>query len=104
MRKPTNLHQVWDSGMINMRGMRAVQFADSLERAAPPDSIDVGWSGPAPQRWLEESCALIERERIYDTGRRIDDDYARRALPVIERRMEQAGLRLAALLNAILAP
>lgn len=102
MRKPTNLHQVWDSGMINMRGMRAMQYADVLERRPVPRDVDLAWSSAAPQRWIEESCALIGSARLYDTGKRIDDAYVRRELPVVDARLHEAGLRLAALLNAVL--
>jgi hypothetical protein len=101
LRKPTNLHAIWDSGMIQMRGRRAVPYADWLiSTPAPP--VDAAWSPEAPAHWLDESCALIGRFGIYDTGKRVDETYVRRELPVIERRLLEAGFRLAALLNATL--
>ena len=100
-RKNTNLHSLWDSGLINKRGMRAVPYADFLLQKPGP-KVDATWSPRAPARWLEESCELIGGARIYDVGKRLDGGYVHRAQPVIERRLREAGFRLAALLNATL--
>lgn len=97
----TNLHQLWDSGLLNERGLRAVPYADLLLRS-PPAQLDTRWSAQAPARWVEESCALIDGAQIYAAHARVKNEYVRRNLPVVERRVTEAGLRLAALLNALL--
>lgn len=96
----TNLHKLWDSGLLYQRRLRAVPYAERL-LAASREPVDTRWSSAAPARWAEESCA-IARDSAYPAGRRIDPTYVDRNLPLLERRMVEAGLRLAALLNEAL--
>jgi len=100
-RQPMNLHRVWDSRMLEERGLRAVPYAEWLLAPGRPElEIDVTWSAEAAERWASESCALVDR--IQPTGRRIDSRYLEPNLPIAERRLREAGERLAALLNATL--
>jgi hypothetical protein len=100
--KGTNLHSVWDSGLLKTRGLDYKAYADELEtrgtvtlpRPIPP--LDNAYA-----QWAEESC-MISRD-IYPDGHKIDQAYVDKELPVAELRLRQAGRRLAEVLNLTLS-
>jgi hypothetical protein len=94
----TNLHHVWDSLMLDSAHLSATQFTDKL--AAQHARIATGGT---PAQWAEESCRIDRDDGVYPGSRRIDAAYVELELPVAERRLRQAGSRLAALLNRDLA-
>jgi len=67
-------------------------FSSLLEVTEWSDFDVVGWS--------RESYEIV-RDLVYDipADGRIGDDYFRRAAPLVETRLKQAGVRLAYLLN-----
>ena len=93
---PCNLHSVWDSGLILHRELTDGQYLTALNRefaAQPPES------GPDdPAVWANEGNALIPN-LIVPEGGAVDQAYFDREIPVVDRRLELAGLRLAAVLN-----
>jgi hypothetical protein len=65
-----------------------------------PISKNLRWLTGTPADWANESLALT-REYVYplpESGE-ITEEYAARALPVIHRRLTQAGFRVARLLT-----
>ena len=96
--RESNLHRVWDSDMIDSAKLSFSELAERVDRA---DAAQIrAWQSSDWLAWAEESRAL--RTLVYD----IDDGrlgyvYAFHAMPVVERRILQAGIRLAGLLNAI---
>lgn len=94
----TNLHRIWDSGMLDTRHRSAARYAAYLKHSTA--AID---RGGTPAEWAEESCRIDRDGGVYPRGHVIDDAYVARELPVAERRLRQAGARLAALLNRDLA-
>jgi len=96
----TNLHKLWDSDLLHTRRMPASKYADAL-LAAHVQPVDPAWHPGAPARWAEESCA-IARDSLYPPPRSIEQAYVDRSLLLLERRMLEAGLRLAAVLEASL--
>ncbi|MHB1059019.1 MAG: S1/P1 nuclease [Rhodanobacter sp.] len=103
--KGSNLHKVWDSGMLYSRGLDWQAYAQQLDAAVPVDL-------PAPiaplddpyAQWAEESCRITAEAGFYPAGHKIDNAYVKAELPVAERRLRQAGRRLADVLNLALAP
>jgi hypothetical protein len=98
-----NLHKLWDSGLINTRRLRAVPYSDEL-LARPRQAFDTGWRAGSATRWAEESCRIVRDGAIYPEHPRIDGGYLDRNRPVVERRLLEAGTRLAAVLNTTLDP
>ena len=101
------LHQVWDSGLIEreLGRRRARTWARELSSSISP-AQRARWAAQRdPRGWADESLALARRH-TFETrdGARLGDDYFERELPVVAERLEQAGVRLAALLNAIFDP
>jgi hypothetical protein len=99
--KGSNLHKVWDSGLLNTRHLRWQEYASLLDGRAPvilpPASAPL--DDPYAQ-WAEESCRLTAAMDFYPSRRRIGSAYVADNLPLAERRLREAGRRLAELLNS----
>ena len=114
--KPTNLHVVWDSQLVDEEQLSFTELAAKLERHISSREI-IAWSDTNPRNWISESAEI--RDRLYPgahpkTGAQKGSDqdvdvpdlsysYVHQFTPVMERRLSQAGVRLAAYLNAIFA-
>ena len=92
----TNLHAVWDSGMIDRRGLSYTELSAFLARRITP-ALRRAWSEPNPLVWIAESAAI--RDTIYPEDTTISWGYAYLNAPVVDERLEQAGVRIAAYLN-----
>lgn len=101
-----NLHSVWDSLMIasylDREGIDWRTWADRLQ-ATINDPDRHRWSLSPVLDWADES-ATYTLETIYPISDKtaLDSTYAELHRDVLERRIQQAGVRLAALLNAAL--
>ncbi len=96
--KETNLHSVWDSGLIEQRALSYSEYAHWLSRRITPEQV-VAWNVRDPQVWTSESIAL--RKTIYPANTNISWDYAYQHRAEIDDRLERAGVRIAAYLNWI---
>ena len=102
----TNLHSVWDFYILAHHDHDADHYANDL--AARAHDIDA--NAPAEETatsggavdWAEESCRIVTDESLYPTGHKLDATYLEAKRPIAERRLIQAGHRLAAELNAAL--
>jgi hypothetical protein len=103
----SNLHRVWDSDIIESRNRDCAGWLKELESAATPERV-AKWSRGTEEDWATES--LMDARRVYlipgsdrfiTPGALLDEEYLRFALPIIERRLAQSGVRLAETLNAI---
>jgi hypothetical protein len=98
----TNLHTLWDAGLVQRAlldpwdGRRLYESITPAERAA--------WDDLDPVTWANESYRIVEREayRGVEPGAQLGSAYADRNAAVIELRIVQAGCRLGRLLNALL--
>ncbi|HXU32633.1 MAG TPA: S1/P1 nuclease [Thermoanaerobaculia bacterium] len=94
----TNLHSVWDNGLIDSEKLSFSELAAFLDH---PTLIELqSWQASPPADWAKESKAV--RERVYKIGDgNLSYPYAFDNLPLIRTRLLQAGVRLAGLLNSI---
>ena len=83
----TNLPRVWDSGLIRRTKKSWTAYAAEIKDALTPEQIKA-WSGTDPVAWATESYQL-------------DQAYFDRCIPVVNRCLAMAGVRLAAVLNKI---
>ncbi|MGN6788875.1 MAG: S1/P1 nuclease [Rhodanobacteraceae bacterium] len=90
----TNLHRIWDSTMLDSLHLSAAQYTRKLEAERAPLPI-----AGTPAEWAEESCRIVRDGGVYPASRTISQTYVDRELPIAERRLRQAGARLAGLLN-----
>jgi S1/P1 Nuclease len=117
--KPTNLHAVWDSQLVDDEQLSFTELAAKLERHISPQDV-VKWWDVNPRDWISESAEL--RDMVYPTSRdlpkpvkgkepkkgqsvlpELSYNYVYKFTPVMERRLTQGGVRLAAYLTAIFA-
>jgi hypothetical protein len=102
--KGSNLHKVWDSGLLGTRNLPWKAYAQRLADDGP-----VMLPPPAPPldnvyaQWAEESCRITRDDAVYPKGREITPAYIKANLPIADRRLREAGLRLAEVINEALA-
>ncbi|MEG3083747.1 S1/P1 nuclease [Sphingomonas sp. PB2P12] len=96
--KQTNLHAVWDSGLIDMEDMSYTEWTDYLLPRITTEQA-IAWSSADPELWVNEARAL--HKTIYPKAGVIDGDYVIALRPLLHERMTKSGLRLAAYLNAM---
>ena len=114
--KPSNLHTFWDSQLVDEEQLSFTELAAKLERHIRPEDV-VKWWDVNPRDWISESAQI--RDTLYPTsadmpkppkGKKklkkgtlpeLSYTYVFKFTPVMERRLSQAGVRLAAYLNYI---
>ncbi len=102
----SNLHALWDSGLLESARLNEGDYLDRLRVAAAsvPPAL-TAYSADAARRWAEESCALIASLAIYPPRPgRLPRGYLETMRPHAEGRVVWAGLRLAELLEHTLTP
>jgi len=96
----SNLHAVWDSGLINYLDQDAAQLSRRLAASSRITPADVrNWT---PVQAAEESCRIVALPDFYPQ-QRVDAAYVQRFTPVMEARLQLAAARLAELLNRLLS-
>lgn len=99
----TNLHKVWDYHVLRSADLGRAAYADLLQtRSAVPVETPVLAAGA--RDWAVESCRLMVDTPLYPRGHVLRDGYLDEHRPLAERRVLQAAFRLAALIEAALAP
>lgn len=96
----TNLHSVWDSGLVENEKLSFSEFAAFIDHPTQ-EEIRI-WQSAAFADWVRESKA--EREKVYKIGDgKLSFLYVFDNIPLVKRRLVQGGVRLAGLLNSIFA-
>jgi hypothetical protein len=117
--KPTNLHAVWDSALVDDEQLSFSELAAKLERHISDKQL-IAWWDINPRDWISESAEY--RDSLYPTaadmpkpkkGEKVKKgqpvlpelsySYVYRFTPLMEQRLSQAGVRLAAYLNWVFA-
>ena len=99
--RPTNLHSLWDSALVDEQQLSYGELTAWLMRRLTPETI-AGWQQIDPVVWVTESAAI--RDTIYPRdNREIRWDYIYQHRDTVNRRLSQAGVRMAAYLNAVFA-
>jgi hypothetical protein len=101
---PTNLHAVWDSGIIApaVKGLErtyALQLVQSIG-----EEQRQRWSEGTLISWVNEGHEIAART-IYGElphSGTLPDDYETKALTIVNEQLERAGVRLAKVLNTFL--
>ena len=100
MGNPSNLHRVWDSDIINSFQMSYTELTRELLNSLTPEKIE-GWQNSTVQDWAYESVSY--RDRIYDLpgNMRVGYEYRYFNKDIVFKRLLQAGIRMAGVLNEI---
>jgi hypothetical protein len=107
----TNLHRLWDSDLINDIGRDEGRWVEQILPLLTKENVQ-SWSRGSVEDWANESLHDAQKAYHFPPGARqplvsgteLDRDYARFARPILERRLAQAGVRVANELNAIFDP
>jgi hypothetical protein len=95
-KRGSNLHALWDSGLIKFVSDDPQVWVDRLSTkplAARVNLID-------PARVAEESCRIVAAPRFYP-DRKVEAPYVDRWTPVLEQQLVLGGSRLARMLNGL---
>lgn len=100
--KGSNLHKVWDSGLLSTRGLDWRGYAAELDARGSVPPPPIAPLDNAYAQWAEESCRITVVPGFYPNGHVIGQAYVDAELPTAERRLREAGRRLAEVLNLTL--
>ena len=107
--KPTNLHAVWDFNLVRavIEKQDVLKCADALEAGITPAQAQA-WSGGAPVDWAMESHVVAIQSAyagvppVGGPPFALDAAYVRANTRIVHLRLQQAGVRLALILNRAL--
>jgi hypothetical protein len=104
---PSNLHSLWDSGMLGKMGTEDEMFAKLNERLTPGRAKK--WGKGTVESWADQIHKTAQKTtygklpKVQAGGQiQIDAKYREMAHPLIETELEKAGARLAFVLNSTL--
>ena len=122
MSKPYNLHSLWDEGIIDYSNLSFTEMARFVYQGRSLEEIQKAKTGTVLD-WARESKELVptlypadvtpstepisirkycQKEVLPEDVPKLSYEYAYKHLPVIEKRLFEAGIRLAVLLNEAL--
>jgi len=97
----TNLHRLWDSGLIDNQKLSYTEFTDFID-TNDQTYIEQTLSTPIHD-WIYESYEMTNE--IYKIGNgEFGYNYQYEHLPLVKQRLLQGGIRLAGILNKIFDP
>ena len=101
----TNLHQLWDTRVVEALGFDSPQVAQEIRRSVSPPQRKA-WQAGSAAAWATESH-MIARDRVYPAMQgqrslRLAPTYVRDEMPLTRQQLAKAGVRLAWLLNTSL--
>jgi hypothetical protein len=101
----TNMHSLWDSGMIEHEKKSEAEWVERLSKTITPELADT-WSKGGPPDWANESLEIARGAYLeppakteLKKGAKLGQAYQDANLSLAERRVTQAGVRLAWILN-----
>lgn len=97
-RADSNLHRVWDSDMIDDKNLSYTELATWVGQ---PGATDLAkWQKSSVREWAKESISY--RKQVYDYGDgKVGYEYSYKYFDIVKLRLQQSGVRLAAILNEI---
>lgn len=95
----TNLHRVWDDGLIKQEDLSYSEMSQWFKKDMTRETIKA-WSETYPIVWATESAAL--RDKIYPEANAEETwDYLYAHRDTVQMRLSQGGVRIAAYLNEV---
>jgi hypothetical protein len=119
MGKPYNLHSLWDEGMIEFSNLSFTELAKFVSEGKTIEEVTAAKAGTVVD-WARESKDIVptlypadvvpspdqmsirtycKKEALPEELPKLSYEYAYKFLPVIEKRLYEAGVRLGMLLN-----
>ncbi|KRG70067.1 S1/P1 nuclease [Pseudoxanthomonas dokdonensis] len=98
--KGSNLHSLWDSGMLNSTGLRESQWLTRLQALPAQPSAPGRLPADTAVQWAEHSCSLVVQPGFYPARPGVlPQTYVDQHLSLMEQQLQAGGQHLAALLN-----
>jgi hypothetical protein len=96
----TNLHAAWDGNLITSTAWSWGAYVDRLEEGWLKSPEAQGMDGGSPADWAGASHALAQQVWEWlPADHVLGDAYFQKAIPVVDRQLALAGVRLARFLN-----
>lgn len=98
----TNFHAAWDEGLINKTVWNWGAYVERLENGwlKSADAKQTGIDGGTPEDWANETHKVGQTVwKLRRTDNVLDDRYYSDVLPLLDRQLGVAGLRLARFLT-----
>jgi hypothetical protein len=99
--KSSNLHSVWDGGLITKNGLDSSHFADQLDGAVSGSNIAAMQAGDLGDWVIEAHQLAITNAYAIPNNHVIGNPYFQRNMPIVKLQLTRGGLRLARILNQI---
>ncbi len=94
--RDSNLHYIWDTGMLSRRELSYSEWSEWLSRQITDKNVKQ-WNSIDPKVWIKESQSI--RQKAYPETDALKYEYLYNNLPILKIRLKQAGIRMAAYLN-----
>jgi hypothetical protein len=101
----SNLHSVWDGGLLGRGNHSEAEWVDLVSKSITPELAEA-WSKGSPPEWADESLAIAKLAYLdpadgkeLKKGAKLGQPYVDANLSRAERRLAMAGVRLAWILN-----
>lgn len=99
----SSLHSYWDSGFIARMGGDWQGIARDLRHDIRRVDWTM-WSDLNPADWATESYSIVEDQvYVFPISPQVEDEYFFRNIQTVEEQLKKGGLRLAMILNEVLA-
>ena len=95
--RASNLHRVWDSGIIDQQKYSYSEYANWIDHVDESDRLR--WQSEGVRTWAKESYDLRRQVYVFPENKRINWRYNYDNVSTVNLRLLQAGIRLAALLE-----
>ena len=98
--KKTNLHRIWDKELIDHLQLSYTELGNHINRNITKSQIAL-WQNSTVREWAQESQNLRTACYDFEKDTNLGYSYSFRHTQTMQIRLEQAGVRLAGLLNEI---
>lgn len=98
----TNFHRAWDSDLIHKTVFNWGTYVERLENGwlKSAEARQAGIDGGKPADWVVETHQFAQKVwQLLPNNKKLDEGYYKQALPIMDRQLGIAGLRLARFLN-----
>ncbi|MGJ8679569.1 S1/P1 nuclease [Paraglaciecola sp.] len=92
----SNIHRVWDSGLIDRQKLSYTEWTSRLSKKISKQQANK-WMDADPLVWIAESAQI--RQGLYPKDEKLSWDYQYQHLPTLKKRLQMGGVRIAAYLN-----
>lgn len=99
MWESSNLHRVWDSGMIDQQQLSYTEYTNWVDVAKESDVQK--WQSAGLMDWIYESMSYRDETYIIPEDNKLSYRYTFDNIALVNQRLLQAGIRLAGVLNDI---